>query len=92
MSQNMELMAIQTGEYIELDAYYFSRAGNKIYIYSRKEVLINGKFVYTYKGRITKTIPGHEILLNKTHEFDERGKWLKLPGGIHDIVRKGYPD
>jgi hypothetical protein len=53
--------------------------------------MINNRFVYTFKGTIIKTVPGHEILLNKTHVYDERGKWLKNPGGIHDLARKGYP-
>jgi len=83
--------SIIIGEYVELDSYYFSKCGNKVYIYKRAEVLVNGKFVYTFYGRIVKTIPGHEILLNKTHVFDERGRWLKNPGGIHDLSRKGYP-
>jgi len=88
---DLNLMSIQIGEFIDLDSYYFSKAGNKVHITSRSEVLLNGKYVYTFKGIITKTIPGHEILLNKTHVFDERGKWLKNPGGIHDLSRKGYP-
>ena len=83
--------SIIIGEYIEKGSYYFSKAGNKVYIYKRTESLVNGKYAYTFYGRIVKTVPGHEILLNRTHTFDARGRWLKLPGGIHDLTRKGYP-
>jgi hypothetical protein len=76
------------GELIEVGTSYFSRCGNKVKILSSKEVETDGKIVYQYHGQIIKTIPGHEIILNKMHVFDAKGKWIKNPGGIHDLVRK----
>ena len=81
-------LGVIVGELIEIGASYFSRCGNKVKILKSKELEVDGKIVYQYQGHIIRTIPGHEILLNKMHYFDAKGKWLKNPGGIHDLVRK----
>lgn len=86
--ENNEQLGVIVGELIEIGASYFSRCGNKVKVLSSKEVETGGKIVYQYQGQIIKTITGHEILLNKMHWFDAKGKWLKNPGGIHDLVRK----
>jgi len=82
-----ELTAI-IGELIEVGASYFSRCGNKVKILGFQEVVVGGKIVYQYKGQMTAVITGHEILLYKIYWYDAKGKWLKNPGGIHDLVRK----
>lgn len=81
-------LGVIIGELIEVNSSYFSRCGNKVKILRYKEVIAGGKIVYQYAGQIVRTIPGHEILLNKTHWFTDKGKWLTNPGGIHDLARK----
>jgi hypothetical protein len=88
MSENETQLTAIVGELIEVGVSYFSRCGNKAKILEYKEVVVSGKIVYQYKGQIIAVIPGHEILLYKMHWYDAKGKWLKNPGGIHDIVRK----
>jgi len=85
--RTQELMAI-VGELIETGTSYFSRCGNKVKILEYKELVVGGKIVYQYKGQTVAVIPGHEILLYKMYWYDAKGKWLKNPGGIHDLVRK----
>jgi hypothetical protein len=80
-------MSIKMGELIEVGKVYHSRAGNVIRIEEAKEVIDAHIRQVHFRGTIIETIEGHQVLLNKTHWFNEKGKWLKHIGGIHDLVK-----
>jgi hypothetical protein len=81
-------MSIQMGELIAVGEIYHSRVGNVIHIIEEKEAIEKKeKRTSHFRGIIIDTIAGHEILLNRAHWFNSKGKWLKYPGGIHDLVK-----
>lgn len=61
---------------------YLTKSGNEV---TCTAVQANGvaECVYTKIG-----CKGHESLAGRKHEWSLDGKWVKYPGGIHDIEKE----
>ena len=74
---------------VEVGTIYHTKCGNHSKIVTRKEKLDQNGVPYNeFKGILIQVASGFEILLNRSHYYNGQGKWIKFPGGIHDLSKK----